>query len=252
MPMFTTKKIIAALLLPIPISIILLIIALIAIIKFNPRLNIMCLSLALGILFLTGLNPTANLINKPLQQQYSLLQHAPQKVKTIVVLSGGSNHMHLPSANNNLSPITLCRTVEGIRLAKDIEQQKRQPLLILSGANDTGLQMQRTAILMGIPKNQTQAAPVALDTHQQALSLVKKLGTRPFILVTSATHMPRAMALFKKLKMHPIAAPTCFNYRTELSPGLVNFLPRAGSTFRFNLAWHEILGTWWGKLRGIL
>lgn len=50
------------------------------------------------------------------------------------------------------------------------------------------------------------------NTYENALYVQKYVGTKPFVLVTSATHMPRAMANFRGLGMKPIPAST--DYRT--------------------------------------
>ena len=148
--------------------------------------------------------------------------------------------MRSTTANNNLNTITLCRTVEGVRLAKAIDNQNRPAQLILSGSKDTGTMMRNTAVMLGIPKNQTIVAPPAKDTYGQAQSLKSSLAKKPFILVTSATHMARAMALFKKANLHPIAAPSCFTYRTTRSPKVLNVIPMASTVARFNLSWHGV------------
>ncbi len=48
----------------------------------------------------------------------------------------------------------------------------------------------------------------ATDTKDHPIYVKKIVGKDRFILVTSASHMPRAMALFRKHGMEPIAAPT--------------------------------------------
>jgi uncharacterized SAM-binding protein YcdF (DUF218 family) len=203
-------------------------------------------------MFITGITITAKYSNKLLSDTYPPLAHAPNNVTTVVVLSGGENSLHSPNPNTNLSPITLCRTVEGIRLALDIKQQHEKPLLILAGATNTARNMQKTAQLFGIPMNNSKIDSNGKDTAKQAQSLHKTLKQRPFILVTSAVHMPRSMALFKHLNMHPIAAPTCFNYKVHNSISLLNYVPMASRITRFNYAWHEYLGLLWGKINNLL
>jgi uncharacterized SAM-binding protein YcdF (DUF218 family) len=51
------------------------------------------------------------------------------------------------------------------------------------------------------------------DTNDQARLIQPIVGDDLFLLVTSATHMPRSIALFKSLGMHPIAAPTDWKVR---------------------------------------
>ena len=68
-------------------------------------------------------------------------------------------------------------------------------------------------------------------------------------MVTSATHMPRAMILFKSLDLNPIAGPTNF-YKREFN-GYFS-APNNGSIRRSTIAMHEYLGTLWAKVKSII
>ena len=78
----------------------------------------------------------------------------------------------------------------------------------------------------------------------------KIVGDNKFILVTTASHMPRSMALFKKLGMQPIPAPTdhAMKRRQGIHPGV--FFPNSGKIRNAELVFHEYLGLAWAKLRG--
>ncbi len=81
--------------------------------------------------------------------------------------------------------------------------------------------------------------------------VVKEIvGKDKFILVTSASHMPRAIGLFRKYGMDPIPAPTDYMVK-EREGGLTPrvFFPSAGSLEKAGRAIHEYLGMMWGKVR---
>jgi uncharacterized SAM-binding protein YcdF (DUF218 family) len=246
--MFTIKKILSAILLPIPLAGILGVIALTFLAKKKLKIAIICLSLSLSLLYLTGITPIASSSNKILETQYTELKTAPKSTHTLLVLSGGSNSFNSSIPSHNLSSITLCRTLEGIRLARQLIDQHRTPLLILSGGGRTGRSMQKTAILLGIPKKDTQVSAQGKDTRSEAQTVKKQLHNHPFILVTSASHMPRAMHLFQRLHMQPIAAPSCYSYKMHNSIALLNWIPRASRIALFNHAWHEYLGLLWSHI----
>ena len=69
-------------------------------------------------------------------------------------------------------------------------------------------------------------------------------------LAFSLTHMPRSVALFKKLGMQPIPAPTDYTVKESehLSPG--SFFPGAGNIVKVERAIHEYLGMIWAEFRG--
>jgi uncharacterized SAM-binding protein YcdF (DUF218 family) len=72
------------------------------------------------------------------------------------------------------------------------------------------------------------------------------IGDEPFILVTSATHMPRAMMLFESLGLNPIPAPTNF-YKTESNSFFI--APEVESFNISRIAIHEYIGILWSKIR---
>jgi len=71
-----------------------------------------------------------------------------------------------------------------------------------------------------------------------------------FILVTTASHIPRSVALFKKLGMQPIPAPTdhSMKRRQGINPGV--FFPNSGKIGNAERVFYEYLGLAWAKLRG--
>lgn len=82
--------------------------------------------------------------------------------------------------------------------------------------------------------------------------MIKKIvESERFILVTSACHMPRSIALFRKLGSHPIPAPTDHYLKkgqNEIS--LSSFFPDAGGFVMLESAFHEYLGLAWAKIVG--
>ena len=63
---------------------------------------------------------------------------------------------------------------------------------------------------MGVSKYNILMQEEPRDTEEEALYVKRIVKNKPFILVTAAYHMPRAMELFKKEGLSPIAAPTNF------------------------------------------
>ena len=172
-------------------------------------------------------------------------------IRWIVVLGGGlASDPRLP-ANSQISAATLARLVEGVRLYKTLPGSK----LLLSGGRvfnpvPEAEPMARVAVLLGVKPQDIRLESDSLDTAQQAKDIAKMIGQGKLILVTSAAHMPRALALFKKQGLEPIPAPT--NYQAlesqQLCPG--DFLPRADSLEKETSAVHEYLGLAWAWLRG--
>ena len=70
------------------------------------------------------------------------------------------------------------------------------------------------------------------------------------LLVTSALHMPRALATFQGAGINADPAATDFMAGPGLGPWILDYLPSVSALFGVSRAWHEILGTWAYRLRG--
>lgn len=225
---------------------------------FSKKQKIAKFMLTIGILVLTAFSTEKipNMLLKPLETMYPPynVSNVPierdSDIKYVVVLSGG--HISDPEipATSQLSESTLTRLAEGIRIYRNIQGSK----LLLSGGKvfdpiPEALTMANVANSLGIPKNDIIIESSSKDTKDQA-KLIKKIVTdQTFILVTSAFHMPRSMALFGKLGMKPIPAPTQHMNPKRASFQIGSFLPNSGSLEKSEKSIHEHLGILWAKLR---
>jgi len=172
-------------------------------------------------------------------------------IKYVVVLGGGhSSDPEFPLISQ-IGRSSLERLIEGIRIYRKYPEAK----LLLSGGSvfdpvpeaDT---MARVAMEIGIPESDIILETKSKDTKDQAKFIKSVIGSKPFVLVTAAFHMPRAMALFKKHGMNPIPSP--IGHRVSEGQGLSphSFFPGTGNLRKAELAIHEYLGITWSKLMG--
>ena len=95
-------------------------------------------------------------------------------------------------------------------------------------------------------KVHTHSLGACSDTHQEALkvaALMKKRGFKRLLLVTSASHMPRTLAAFRKINVDPIPVPC--NYLSSLNRlGDLDWLhlPSHHGFEIFSLWMHELIG----------
>jgi len=171
-------------------------------------------------------------------------------IKYIVVLGGGhTSNPELP-VTGQIGGDALVRLIEGIRIYKKYPGSR----LVLSGGAvfdpvpNAGI-MANIARDLEIDERDLLIEDRSRDTADEAVLLKPLLGEAPFILVTSAYHMPRSMALFRKLGMAPIPAPT--GHLVKEAPPLIKgiFCPDSYNLYRSKLAIHEYLGIIWSKLR---
>lgn len=188
-----------------------------------------------------------------LERDYAPLTAPPAGVKWIVVLGGGAwSDPSLPPIWR-LSEATLARTVEGVRLHRKIPGSK----LVVSGGPVFGggsdaETMSALAAELGVGRDSLVTDPLSPDTESQARVMRDLLKGERCILVTSASHMRRSLALFRKAGVDAVPAPTDYQSQSNasLSPG--DFFPGSRGLKGAQAAAHEYLGLAWGRLIGSL
>ncbi|MEE4176003.1 MAG: ElyC/SanA/YdcF family protein [Bacteroides sp.] len=177
---------------------------------------------ALVWLLTTSTGPLPRLLISGLENRYGVfddsLSFPVDQPLHVLVLGGGHTSDERLPANNQLSLSALGRLVEGIR----IHRQHPGSLLILSGYPgkdkvSNARVMYQTALLMGVEASQMAIIPEPENTRQEAQAYLKTYGNhQPLVIVTSATHIPRAMMWFSKAGLNPLPAPT--NHAIKESP----------------------------------
>jgi uncharacterized SAM-binding protein YcdF (DUF218 family) len=185
-------------------------------------------------------------------RQYPVVIQVNPEVHWVVVLGGGQMKQSDAPVNHVLKNMSIRRVVEGVRLYRQLPQSK----LILSGGGELNpldseaAHSATLAFLFGIPKKDIVVETASINTLDQAILIKKWVGKAPFYLVTSAVHLPRAMGLFHKQGLNPIAAPADSLYESHL--GWNSMIPNPTHLVTFNTAWHEVLGSIWARIRGVL
>jgi len=172
-------------------------------------------------------------------------------IKFIVVLGGGHTSDIKVPITSQLGEDSLTRLIEGIRLHRKFPAMK----LILSGGSvfdpiPEAKVMADLAKEIGVNENDIILESKSQDTIDEANLIKTIVNNDKFFLVTSASHMPRSMAMFKKLGMHPIPAPTGHEVKDKKYFNPYSFFPGAGNILNSDKAIHEYLGILWAKLRG--
>jgi len=231
MIIFTITKILSALIMPLSIGLILGLLGLWYMYQNHIKKAKIFLTISLIWIAIISYTPFANMLLKPLETQYSRLTTIPKDVHYILLLGGDRKN----------------RAWEAIRLYHQISNAK----IITSGYAPNGGTPSaiKTAKLLeesGVKKEDILIQPKPRYTQEEAIAIKKRLGNKPFILVTSAYHMPRAMKIFKKIGLNPIPAPTDFRIRN-----INEFYtyPKGKRLLFTEQAWHEYLGLLWLKLK---
>ena len=207
-------------------------------------------SITLFVLFST--DPLAEYLLDNFENAYPALKvEDASQIKYIVVLAGGYFPYDKHPLTTELGAYTLVRLVEGVRLAKKIPQAK----LVLTGKgwaeNTEASAMKLLALELGIEESRIITEEKSMNTHAHTIYLKEIIQDSPFILVTSALHMPRAMGIFKKSGYSPLPAPTGHNLRSEYSPfSLVEPFPKGNNLAAMDDLFLEYYGIIWAKIKG--
>jgi uncharacterized SAM-binding protein YcdF (DUF218 family) len=253
--MFLFKKLVAPFLMPVPVCLALLVAGL-ALLWFTGRQRAGKWLATAGalLLILFGYGFASNRLLTSLERSYAPVADAggaAGRVRWVVVLGGGSSaDRGLPEAAR-LTEASLARLVEGVRLQRQLPGSR----LLLSGGSVFGSgadadTMRALALGLGVEPAALVLDAASPDTETQAEVVRAQLGSEEFFLVTSASHMHRSVALFRKAGTNPIPAPTHFlaQENTALSPG--DFLPGSGGLRRAETVAYEYLGLAWARIRG--
>jgi uncharacterized SAM-binding protein YcdF (DUF218 family) len=188
--------------------------------------------------YLFSTAPLPGALLSRLEKQYEpLVQIQDHKeIKYIVILSSGARSDPNVPPTSQLDAPSAFRVIEGIRLFRLFQEQ---PVLIMTGEG-CGDPMVALARSLGVPADKLIAENEALDTHGNAREVKSLIQDKPFLLVTSATHMPRSMKIFQLLGMKPIPAPADFRWPGENT--ISTFLPAGNYLSDMATAIHEYFG----------
>ncbi|WP_111656363.1 ElyC/SanA/YdcF family protein [Isoalcanivorax indicus] len=188
--------------------------------------------------------PVADRWLGPLEAQYPVLEALPEEVQAVVVLGGGWQPGRDWGVVGRLNDSSRARLMEGIR----VWRLGDFPLIVTgtSPRSDQGpiaVGYAEAAVALGVPPQALITLTFPTDTGQEARAVAAQLGEGArVVLVTSASHMPRAMAHFRAAGLVPEAAPTQFLAGRDSRHTLGYWLPASRHLEKSERAWYELLG----------
>lgn len=233
----------------------------------KPRLAKTILIAALVILFISGNRYVASAVARSLESQYRP-EVIAAPVDSIVILGGGTEPAIDPRQSVEINAAG-DRVVYGAILAR----QFPEATIIVSGGDIDFLDLTSSSPaedmvslleLMGISDENILIQGESQNTYEDALytcAMLKENGLRNTLLVTSATHMPRSVAVFQKQGCEVIAAPTDFIVteaawqklkRPNVEEFLINLIPSYSNLSTLTKSMKEYIGLWVYRIQGYL
>jgi uncharacterized SAM-binding protein YcdF (DUF218 family) len=195
-------------------------------------------------------SPLGHALIRPLEAAYKL-PILPEKLSGVLMLTGAER---LTLSVENGQPVLNEAGERVIATRMLFQRYPDATLVVLGGVQEKGLQDTEVArqILMGtgVPASQLKLVGGTVDTCTNAKAAQDWMAQgQTWLLVTSAAHMPRAMACFQKYGLKPLPYPVDIRGRKNLwqplfSPGTLSNLAA------FDLASHEWIGLFWYRLSG--
>lgn len=234
----------------------------------RPRMAAGCLMSAMGVLWFSSSPLAVNVVIGSLEARYSRYADiAALPTAEAIVILGGATYEPLPPRSFPEVNEAGDRVFQAARLYA----AGKAPVIILSGGRIRWSQQetpdqseaQDMATLLTMMGNVSVdnfiLEPTSLNTYQNAINvqqILQEQAIETILLVTSAFHMPRALAIFHKLGIDAIPAPTDFYIvdqppeRFSLQQLLLDLLPSVGNLEKTSRGVKEYIGIVVYWLRG--
>lgn len=233
----------------------------------KPRLAKTLIFITLILLFIGGNRYVASAVVRSLERQYLPIEFV-EPVDSIVILGGGTEPAISPRQSIEVNAAG-DRVIYGAMLARQFPNAK----VIVSGGDieflDTApstpaQDMAGLLEFMGVTKERILIQGNSQNTFEDAQFTCKLIAENNFsltLLVTSATHMPRSMAVFTSAGCQVTAAPTDFTitdaawqklWHPNIEEFFINLIPSYTNLSALTKTLKEYFGLWYYHLNGTL
>ena len=222
---------------------------------------------ALAIIWICGLPFPAAWLTRALETAYPPLPNG-EKADMIVVLGGGTESFETPRPM-----VEIGGAGDRILYAAKLYHEGRADKVLFGGAYFSVLNGEKTSVAsemaeiaktLNVPEDAILLQETSLNTAEEAVAdaeILRAAGAKKIIVVTSATHMYRAVGLFAKQGFDVVPAPTDYSYSDAEWKNLTTptpekwyqyVIPQSGNIRALETALKEYLGVFVYRIRGWL
>ena len=222
---------------------------------------------ALLILWLSSTTGFSNLLARSLEWRYKPPEEIPAG-EVIVLLGGGTESAAYPR-----SGVEINGAGDRVLYAAQLFKEGKSPLILLSGGEITWMNdgsatpaedMAEILASLDVPPEAMIIEDRSRNTYENALyakELLEERGISKILLVTSAMHMPRSVALFEAQGFEVTPLPVDYsvvengsaeNQNSLFVAKILNIIPNASNLALTTNALKEYLGTFIYQLQGWL
>jgi uncharacterized SAM-binding protein YcdF (DUF218 family) len=205
--------------------------------------------------WLLGTRPVTDVILRPLESRYTtpdIVSLQKESVRQVVVLTGGGYRVNGEMLSSAFPHASAYRFIGGLELCSRLGPDCR---LIFSGSAGrqrrdlaTATTMKELALNL-MPGCKVLSEAQSGSTAEHPAIVQPLVGNEPFVLVTSAIHMPRSMRTFHKAGLRPIPYPV--DFLSSGGPyGWSDWVPSAESLWKIGVAFREYLALVFYSVKG--
>ena len=244
-------KIVSWVLYPISWIVLLLVLSFLFSFFYRKVLSRVLLGLALLLLWVTAMPVTGQYLLSSLERQYPMQPIGVMTTADAIVLLGGGMGGDAPP--ERLQP-DLGDAADRVWYAAQLYLAGKAPVIIASGGvigwkgetQTEAAAMRQLLLQLGVPMQAIVDEGESLSTYENAMNtrpVLSQMAAKRVLLVTSAAHMPRSLAVFQKQNPDCSFIPVTTDVRAlPLTNDVYNWLPQAGGLVRTTEAWHEWVG----------
>jgi len=251
------SKLLPLLVLPIGLVIELLLLALLFVIKGWKKTSAVLLVSAMLLLWAASMPYVADRLMGRLEKDYPAVMMTEVPVSKCIVVLGGVVAPVLPPRVD----VDMSEAIDRVRKAAQLYRAHRGEVIIVTGGNQPWspfaqpeAESVKTLLLeWGVPASAIVLEGSSRNTRENAvysMELLREHGCGTPLLVTSAAHMKRAVAVFANLgaPVFPVSADVRVINNPKLT--VFDFLPDAAALQTTTEAMREWLGQWFYEMQG--
>jgi uncharacterized SAM-binding protein YcdF (DUF218 family) len=209
-------------------------------------------------LWIASMPAFAGLITATLEEQHPAIAVAAAPVADVIVVLGGGI---ASSGDREFAEATLGKAADRLGQAYALWRAGKGKVILISGGNLPWDNLEKpeaelaAGILeeVGVPPEDIIIEGASRNTHENAVNtaaLWREKGFRTGFLVTSAAHMPRALATFHAAGLDLMPWPAAFQIQGPLVQNLFDLLPDATALAMTSSSTKEWLGLIVYRLQG--
>jgi uncharacterized SAM-binding protein YcdF (DUF218 family) len=243
------SKILPVFVMPLGVVFVLLLVALMLVRYGKRRSSVGALALAMAVLWVASMPLTARLAYRNIESHYppTPLDQVPAG-GCIIVLGGVVAAPILPRVD-----IEMNDAIDRVYKAAELYRAGKAPYVIVTGGNqpwsETGTaeaELIREVLMgWGVPEDVIFLEGSSRNTRENALysrNIINSIACESPLLVTSAAHMPRAVAAFDNVGVRVTPVATDVRIAGAALPALMDFIPSASALAMTSDAIREWIG----------